>query len=184
MNPFKRRGDPHQLVVGMIGAKMGDRLLQIGCAHAGRLGAVAAKVGLSGHAVAVVPDDRSAARARGGAAASGALVEVERSTVDRLPLADGAFDVAVIDDTDALIGRLHANERTSAFRELFRVLRPGGRAVLIARARGGWLGALGPLRQGGRAFDAESGLRAEGFRSVRTLAEREGLRFVEAVKPK
>jgi arsenite methyltransferase len=184
MNPFQRRGDPHHLVVGMIGAKMGDRLLQIGCAHAGRLGAVVAKVGLSGHAVAVVADDRSAGRARRGAAASGALVEVEQSPANHLPLADGTFDLAVVDDTDGSIGNLREEDRMAAFRELFRVLRPGGRAVFLETAARRGLAALLTGARRKPAFDPAPGLQVEGFRSVRMLAEREGLRFVEALKPR
>ena len=76
---FGRKDDPHALVVGMTGVKMGDRLVQIGCAEGGRLAAVAAKVGLSGRAVAVVPDDASASRAQKGAARAGVLVEVSPS---------------------------------------------------------------------------------------------------------
>ena len=39
MNPFTRGGgDRFALVVGMTGVQMGDRIVQIGCAHAGRLG--------------------------------------------------------------------------------------------------------------------------------------------------
>src|SRR5712672_4383514 len=99
MSLFARGGDPYMLVDGMTGVKMGDRLLQLGCAHGGRLGAVASRVGLSGQAVAIVPDDASAARARKGAAEAGVLVEVEVGPPTRLALADQAFDVAVVDDT-------------------------------------------------------------------------------------
>ena len=74
---FLKRQDPYLLVVSMTGVKLGDQLLLVGCAHAGRLGAVAAKVGLSGRAVAIAPDESSAARARKGAASAGVRVEVE-----------------------------------------------------------------------------------------------------------
>ena len=73
-NPFQRGTNPYPLVVGMTSVKMGDRLVQIGCAHGGRLGAVAAKVGLSGRAAAIVPDQSSAARARKGAADASSCV--------------------------------------------------------------------------------------------------------------
>src|SRR5205085_8854538 len=72
---FGRRDNPHMLAVGMTGVNMGDRLLEIGCADGGRLAAIAAKVGLSGRAVAVVPDEAAATRARKGAARAGVLVE-------------------------------------------------------------------------------------------------------------
>src|SRR5438067_2391131 len=71
---FLKRGEPYALVVGMAGVKMGDRFLQIGCADGGRLAAIAQKVGLSGRAVAVAPDEPSAARARKGAAPSIGIV--------------------------------------------------------------------------------------------------------------
>src|ERR1700709_651158 len=77
LNPFVEGGDSHPLVVGMVGTKMGERFVQIGCAHGGRLGAVAAKVGLSGRAVAIMPDEASAARARKGAAEGGVVIAGE-----------------------------------------------------------------------------------------------------------
>jgi len=106
LNPFVRGGDSNLLVVGMVGTKMGERFVQIGCAHGGRLGAVAAKVGLSGRAVAITPDEASAERARKGAAQAGMLVEVEVAPMTALPVDDRAFDVAVVDDTGGLLGEM------------------------------------------------------------------------------
>jgi SAM-dependent methyltransferase len=188
LNPFARSGNPQPLVVGMVGTKMGERFVQIGCAHAGRLGAVAAKVGLSGRAVAVVPDDASAARARKGAAQAGILVEVEVAPLSALPLDNAAFDVAVVDDTGDLIGSLTDGQRVDLVRELFRILRPGGRVVAIgAGAAAGLTAMLGrgrsrPSLSATGAFNTL--LSADGFRPVRTLAEREGLVFIEAAKPR
>src|SRR5437588_9534630 len=104
LNPFARQTDPHALVAAMTGVKMGERFLQVGCAHGGRLGSVAAKVGLSGQAVAIVPDEASALRARKGAAQAGVLVEVEMAPPTALSVENNAFDVAVVDDTDGLVG--------------------------------------------------------------------------------
>jgi SAM-dependent methyltransferase len=185
---FLKRDDPHTLVVGMAGVKMGDRLLQIGCAHAGRLGAIAAKVGLSGRAVAIAPDEASGARARKGAADAGVLLEVEIAPPTRLPLDANAFDLAVVDDTGGLFGTMRPEDRVMAVRELLRVLRPGGRTLLIGAAPRAGLGALLSRAQGGPPFaasgDATRALEADGFKSVRTLAERDGLVFVEGVKPR
>ena len=74
------------LIVGMTGVKMGDRMLQIDCADGGALAAVAAKVGLSGRAVAVVPDVATAVRARKAAERQGVLVEVEVAPPTALPM--------------------------------------------------------------------------------------------------
>jgi len=110
---FFKRDDPYLLVVGMTGVKMGDRIVQIGCAHGGRLGAIASKVGLSGRAVAVVPDAESAARAQKGAAKAGVLVEVEVAPPTRLPLDADAFDFAVVDDTGGLMESLRPEDRVA-----------------------------------------------------------------------
>jgi ubiquinone/menaquinone biosynthesis C-methylase UbiE len=188
LNPFARGPDPHALAVGMAGVKMGDRLVQIGCAHAGRLGAIAVKVGLSGRAVAIVADEAAASRARKGAAAAGVLVEIDVAPPSRLPLDDDAFDVAVVDDTAGLFSNLRPEDRVAAVRELRRVLRPGGRAVVIGTAPRGGLGALLGRPAINPEFQAKGGaveaLKADGFVSVRTLAEREGLSFVEGVRPR
>jgi ubiquinone/menaquinone biosynthesis C-methylase UbiE len=185
---FLKRQDPYSLVVGMTGVKLGDRMVQIGCAHGGRLGAVAAKVGLSGRAVVVVPDDASAARARKGAADAGVLIEVEVAPPARLPLEDGSFDLAVVDDTAGALGWLSPEDRVAAIRELLRVLRAGGRALIIGAAPRSGLAALVSRARSGPPFaasgDATTALQADGFRSVRTLAEREGLVFVEGMKPR
>src|SRR5260221_8782803 len=126
------------LVVGMTGVKMGDRVAQIGCAHGGRLAGIAGKVGLWGQGIAIVPDEESAARARKGAAQAGVLVEVEVAPPTRLPAADAAFDLVVMDDTSGLVGLMRAEDRVATIRETLRALRPGGRPIVLGTApRGG-----------------------------------------------
>lgn len=168
----------------MTGAKMGERVVQIGCAHGGRLGAIAAPVGLSGRAVAIVPDDAAAARARKGAAESGVLVEVEVAPPTRVPLDNDAFDVAVIDDTGGLLSTMPAEDRVATVREAIRILRPGGRVIVIGALPRGGLGALFSRAPSAPSADPAAALQADGFKSVRTLAEREGLRFTEGIKPR
>ena len=182
MNPFMRRPDRYRLVVSMTGVQMGDRLAQIGCADGMRFAAIAAKVGLSGEAVVIVPDNEAAARAQKGAEETGVLIDVKVAPPTRLPIDGGAFDVAVIDNTGDFVGTMRAQDRVAMFREMFRVLRPGGRAIVIGTAPRGGLGALLTRTRSGPGFDATPSLKAEGFRSVRELAERDGLRFVEGMK--
>jgi ubiquinone/menaquinone biosynthesis C-methylase UbiE len=180
----RRGGDPHMLVVGMTGVKMGDRVVQIGCAHGGRMAAIASKVGLSGQASTVVPDEESAARARKAASHAGVLVEVEVAPPMRLPLGDAAADLAIVDDTRGIVSMMTPEDRVATLRETFRVLRPGGRTIVIGTAPRGGLGALFSRAQSGPSFDIPAALQAEGYRSVRKLAEREGLMFTEGIKPR
>jgi ubiquinone/menaquinone biosynthesis C-methylase UbiE len=185
---FLKKGDPYLLIVGMTGVKMGDRFLQVGCAHGGRMAAVAGKVGLSGRAVVVAPDEASAARAQKAGEDAGVLVEVDVAAPTQLPLADDEFDLAVVDDTAGLFGTMRPEGRVAAIRELVRVLRGGGRVLVVGAVPRGGLGAVLSRTQSGPPFvasgDATKALEADGFKSVRTLAEREGLVFVEGIKPR
>ena len=183
---FLKKDNPYLLIVGMTGVKMGDKFVQIGCAHGGRLAAVAGKVGLSGRAAVVAPDPASAARAHQAAEEAGVLIEVEEAPPTQLPLPDGEFDLAVADDTAGLFGTMRPEGRVTAIRELLRVLRPGGRLLMVGSVPRGGLGAVLSRTQNGPPFvasgEATKALEADGFRSVRTLAEREGLVFVEGIK--
>jgi ubiquinone/menaquinone biosynthesis C-methylase UbiE len=185
---FLKRQDPYALVKSMTGVKMGDQFVQVGCAHGGRLGAVAGPVGLSGRAVVVAPDEASATRARKGAAEAGVLVDVDVAPPTRLPIEDAVFDLALVDDTAGLFGAMRAEDRVMAIRELVRVLRPGGRVMIVGSAPRGGLGALISRAESGPPFaasgDATKALEADGFRSVRELGAREGLVFVEGIKPR
>ena len=183
-NPFARSGDPHSLVVGMTGVKLGECFAQVGCAHGGRLAAVAKKVGLSGRAVAIVPDEAAAGRARKGAAEEGVLVEIEVAPPTRLPADDAAFDLVVVDDTDGLLGTMPADVRAAALRETRRILRPSGRLLVIGRTPRSGLGALLSRDAAVPSFNAAAVLEAAAYRAVRTLAERDGLVFVEGIKPR
>jgi ubiquinone/menaquinone biosynthesis C-methylase UbiE len=187
-NRFAKRDAPFQLVVGMTGVKLGDRVIHIGCAHGGRLAAIAAKVGLSGRALAVVPDAVSAARAQKASTDAGVLIEVETASTTHLPVDEGSFDLAIVDDTGGLFSSMRAEDRVATVRELARVVRPGGRAMIIGTAPRQGLGALLSRAQSGPSLaasgDATRALEADGFRAARTLAEREGLVFVEGIKPR
>jgi len=187
-NPFTRQSDPHLLAVSMTGVKMGDRVVFVGCADGGRLAAVAGKVGLSGRAVAIVADERTAERVRKSAAKAGVLVETEVAPPSRLPLEDGAADLAIVDETADVLGALTAESRPAAVRELIRVLRPGGRVVVVGALPPSGVSALirsgRPVAPFASSGEANAALSSNGFAIVRTLAEREGLVFVEGIKPR
>jgi len=136
----------------------------------------------------VVSDEASYARARKGAEQAGVLVEIQSAAPTRLPFDDGNFDVAVVDDTGGLFGSMGEQDRAGSVRELLRILRPGGRLMIIGRAPRSGIAALLARAPSEPSFTAAGGatraLQAGGFASTRLLAEREGLVFVEGIKPR
>ena len=156
----RRGGDPYNLVVGMTGVKMGDRVVQIGCAHGGRMAAIASKVGFSGQASAVVPDAESAARARKAASQAGVLAyNVSKSGVDQLTrcvaleLASAGVRVNAV-NPGVTVTNLHRRSgmdesRYAAFLERSKETHPLGRPgqpqevasliLFLASDRAGWM---------------------------------------------
>lgn len=184
MNPFRRREDSFALIVGMTGVKMGDRLVQIGCADGVRLAAIASKVGLSGRAAAVVGDPQTAARVEKAASQAGVLVEVEVAPPTTLPMDDATFDVAIIDDSAGLFTAMPPDQRGATVREASRVLRAGGRVMVIGSTPRAGLGAMLSRAPVTISADPSATLQNDGFKTVRVLAERDGLIFFEGLKPR
>lgn len=183
MLPFRTKSNPHMLIIGMTSVKMGDRLVQVGCSDGASLAAVAARVGLSGKAVAVVPDTDAAVRVRRGAEHAGVLVESEIAPPDQLPLGDSEYDLVVIDDEVGQFAALDKDAQHAIVREAVRVVQPGGRVLAISGQRSSsGLAALFGRGSNASQFDATSALEGGGCRFVRLLGEREGLRFVEGTK--
>jgi len=174
----KSAGDP--LAVSMSGIKLGDRLLVVGCADPKLIAALGAKVGLTGQACAVDEDEALAAEAARVAEAEGVLIETAVSRGTELPYPNDSFDVVVV-------RAMSPSEKFSASATLIevrRLLRPGGRCVAIeGHIRAGVSALFGG---GGRTAPAPAEIvaafAAAGFLAVRTLAERDGLVFVEGVK--
>ena len=61
-------------------------------------------------------------------------------------------------------------------------LAPTGRVMVIGAIPRGGFGAIFTRPQSGPPFDPTPSLEADGFRFVRVLGEREGMRFVEGLK--
>ena len=180
---FGKLGGKHDLAVSMVGVKLGDALLQLGCGDGGMLAALAAKVGLTGRAAAIDATPEGVVAGERGAARGGVLVEIAEAPWRQLPFDAGAFDVVVAHD---LLAWLSPEERVACLREACRVLRPGGRLVVVEPAERGGLGALVSHRHQDPGYHASGGaetaLKAEGLVAVRTLAERDRVRFVEGVR--
>lgn len=165
---FRRRRTLDPLQVAMTGVRMGERYLQVFCSDAALTRGLATKTGLSGTAALAAGDDREATLARKSAEKAGVLIDIKIAAADALGWESGAFDMVVVDNTGGAFTAFSADRRAAALVDMRRVLRPGGRLELIERTT--------------HPADAESALSAALFKPVRTLAERDGFRFIEGLK--
>jgi ubiquinone/menaquinone biosynthesis C-methylase UbiE len=167
------------LAVAMSGVRMGERVLQIGMDTPAVTSLLAAKPGLSGESSIVVADEATAARARRAVAETNALVNIGVHPLDALPLVSGSVDLIVVHNRDGQI--LPASRSTRVLEECRRVLRSGGRVVVLEKGTPTGLAAIFRSRTEPGAETTVRVLEAAGFRAVRTLGDRDGYRFVEGL---
>jgi SAM-dependent methyltransferase len=160
--------DPLQ--VSMTGVRMGERFLQIGCNDFALLVGLAERVGLSGTAPVAAFDERQVKLAQSIGAKVGALIEVKNIAEGlEWPFDAASFDMVVVDNTDDGFSRVaHANEILG---KALNAVRPGGRIEVVTRIESKHV-----------AVDFTKLLAEAGFKPVRVLAERGGLRFVEGLR--
>lgn len=182
-----RRLDIDPLAVSMSGVKLGERLLQIGIDDAALAGQLAAKTGLSGTAAHVVSNDDEAVRVNRSAKQAGVLVEVRVGLIDRLPFDDGAFDLVVVHSARGQLAAWAGVRRAAVLSDAHRVLRLGGRLLVIEPGTATGLKSMlraAPAAQA--AYEGAGGTPAAlgqaGFGAVRELGDREGLKFTEGLR--
>ncbi len=88
----------------------------------------------------------------------------------------------IVDDAAGQFASLAADAQAAIATEAVRILKPGGRVLVISALPASGLAAVLGRGPTGPAFDATPALEAGGCRFVRLLGEREGLRFVEGMK--
>jgi SAM-dependent methyltransferase len=180
MGLFRKPAPGEPLAVTMAGVKLGDRFLAVGVRDPALIAVLAAKAGLTGTACAVDADEAAVAKAAGSIERDGVLAEVTRAPWGMWPYDEGSFDVAVIKD---LLPTLTADNRGRCVSEVLRVLRPGGRAIVIEPAPRGGIGALLNRQVTDPSYTgAVTTLQDEGFAATRQLAERDGVLYVEGIK--
>jgi len=182
---FRRSRGPLDLALDMAGVRLGERVLQAGMGMPRLFAKLAGKAGLSGRACAVVDSPDAAKPLQEAAAAEGVLIEVLVAEGPSWRLEDGSFDVGIVDGNALLRGT--AAERQSRLSEVRRVVRSGGRVLVIRRGSLGLAGRLGfspsPAGPSADATTLLHALEGAGFRPARLLGEREGLTFVEGFRP-
>jgi SAM-dependent methyltransferase len=117
----------------------GERVLDVACGTGLVTVRAAALAGPAGQVIGTDISDQMVATAAEHVSAQGlASVEFERMDAESLTFTDGSFDLALCS-----LGLMYAPDPRHALEEMFRVLRPGGRAVALvwgARERCGWSG--------------------------------------------
>jgi ubiquinone/menaquinone biosynthesis C-methylase UbiE len=184
MRMFLRRSTVARepLPVAMTGVRMGERLLQIGMDSPLVTSLLAARPGLSGESAIVLTDEATAAQARRAISEAGANVNIVCQALDTLPFSTGSFDVVVVHNRNGRLASLIHDAGAQLLREWRRVLRSGGRIVVLERGAATGLKALFQPRTDAGPETVSGALEAAGFRAVRMLGERNGYRFVEGLK--
>ncbi|MBI3096719.1 MAG: methyltransferase domain-containing protein [Planctomycetes bacterium] len=117
-----------QWMLDLGGVQPGCAILDVGCGTGSLLLGAAGRVGPAGSLHGVEPSPEMAAHARGKASAAGIPVSVVEGSAGSLPYPAASFDVAF---STLVFHHLPGAMREGAVREMRRVLRPGGRAVIV-----------------------------------------------------
>jgi SAM-dependent methyltransferase len=122
LNPVWRVDDFHGRIAQLAEIGAGQHVLDLGCGNGNGLGALLAAVGPAGSVVALDRDAASLARAAG---REGPLTAVEADITAPLPLDSESFDAVICQNVVECVA-----DRAGLLREIHRVLRPGGRALV------------------------------------------------------
>lgn len=128
---FLTRGNERLLrqgIADLIGYQPGEAVLDIGCGT-GTLALVAKeRVGDRGIVRGIDPAPRQIARARAKAARQRLSVDFQLGVIERLPFPDRTFDVA---QSTFMIDHVPEDLQRQGFKEIARVLKPGGRLFIL-----------------------------------------------------
>ncbi len=154
--------------------KPGEVVLDLGCGGGLDVFLSARKVGLTGKAIGIdMTPEMIALSRRNAAEAALANVEFHQAAIDKLPLANASVDVII---SNCVINL--APDKPAVFREMMRVLKPGGRLSIsdIALKRqlpselaGSMMAYVGCVAGAILISDYEKGLSDAGFSSVAVI---------------
>lgn len=122
----------------------GDRVLDVGCGTGTLAIAATRRVGAAGAVCGVDAAPEMVARAKRKAMIEGLEARFDVAPAQALPFPENAFDVVLC---TLMLHHLPAEGRSQALAEIRRVLRPGGRLLIVdlRSAKGMWA-ALNPIR--------------------------------------
>ena len=122
LNPAWRRDDFHSRISRLADVGAGQHVLDLGCGNGNGLDALLSAVGPTGRVIALDRDAASLARA---AERTGPLATVEADFTAPLPLEQQSVDRVICQNVIECVA-----DRAGLLREIHRVLRPGGRALV------------------------------------------------------
>ena len=120
-----RRGRVYRRIVELSGTGPGDRVLDVGCSSGYLARLLAAAAGPSGSVTGLDPSEAAIAAARRRAPAGASFATGVAQDLSAYP--DGSFDVVT---STLALHHVPARKRQDAFREMYRVTRPGGRLLV------------------------------------------------------
>jgi ubiquinone/menaquinone biosynthesis C-methylase UbiE len=132
-----REGKMRGRTLDVAGVAAGERVLDVCCGTGTLALAAKGRVGVTGSVNGIDASEQMVARARSKAARRGLPVTFEIASAQSLPFPEATFDVAIC---SLALHHLPDDARAGAIVEMRRVLKPGGRVLIVefARARGAW----------------------------------------------